>query len=136
LREAGAKSSRDGIAETYRAYTKIISLVIELIRQFYDGTRVFRIVGESGRSEYLDFCGRDIRGIDGECRPCFDIEVSASKKSPTEAEQKNTLARELMSAGAFKRENARETLMMLELMDFEGIGKLKASIRSEYGEGV
>ena len=136
LREAGAKSSRDGIAETYRAYTKIISLVIELIRQFYDGTRVFRIVGESGRSEYLDFCGRDIRGIDGECRPCFDIEVSASKKSPTEAEQKNTLARELMSAGAFKRENAKETLMMLELMDFEGIGKLKASIRSEYGEGV
>jgi hypothetical protein len=41
-----------------------------------------------------------------------------------------------MSAGAFKRENAKETLMMLELMDFEGIGKLKASIRSEYGEGV
>lgn len=136
LREAGAKSSRDGISQTYRAYTRIMSLTIELVRQFYDETRVFRIVGDSGKAEYLEFCGRDIRGIDGECRPYFDIEVSASKKSPTEAEQKNTLAKELMSAGAFKRENARETLMMLEIMDFEGIGKLKASIKSAYGEDI
>ena len=133
LREAGAKSSRDGIAESYRAYVKIASLMIELIRQFYDGIRVFRIVGESGEREYLEFCGRDIRGVDGECRPFFDIEVSASKKSPTEAEQKNNFAKELYDAGAFRPENAKQTLMMLELMDFEGVGKLKAMLKSEYG---
>lgn len=129
LREAGAKTSRDGIAETYRAYVKIMSLVIELIRQFYDGTRVFRIVGDTGEREYLEFCGRDIRGRDGCFRPFFDIEVSASKKSPTESKQKNEFAKSLYDAGAFDPENREQTLMMLELMDFEGVGKLKGSLR-------
>ena len=129
LREASAKSSRDGIAETYRAYVKIMSLVIELIRQFYDGKRVFRIVGESGEREYLEFCGRDLRGRDGELRPFFDIEVSACKKSPTEAKQKNELAKSLYDAGAFRPENREQTLLMLDLMDFEGAGKLKSSLK-------
>ena len=135
LREAGAKASRDGIAETYRAYVKIMSLCIELIRQFYDGNRVFRIVGESGEREYLEFCGRDLRGRDGELRPFFDIEVSASKKSPSEAKEKNEFARSLYDAGAFKPENREQTLLMLELMDFEGIGKLKGSIKKESERG-
>ena len=129
LREASAKASRDGIAETYRAYVKIMSLVIELIRQFYDGKRVFRIVGESGEREYLEFCGRDLRGEDGELRPYFDIEVSASKKSPTEAKQKNDFAKSLYDAGAFLPENREQTLLMLDLMDFEGAGKLKSSLK-------
>lgn len=132
LREAGAKASRDGIAQTYRAYIRIVSLVIELIRQFYDTARVFRIIGESGDIEYLDFNGRDIRGGSEGGRPFFDIEVTATKKSPTEAAQKNQFARELYNAGAFDPAHAKETLMMLDLMDFEGIGKLKAKLRSEY----
>ena len=134
LREAGAKSSRDGIEETFRAYTKLITLIIELIRQFYTEKRVFRIAGEDGGIDYLDFCGKDLTHDDGR-RPHFDIEVSATKKSPTEAAQRNQFAKELYTSGAFKRENATETLMMLELMDFEGVGNLKATIRSEYLTG-
>ena len=133
LREAGAKSSRDGIEETYRAYTKIMSLVIELIRQFYDETRIFRIVGSDGKRDYLEFSGKSLRGEETGRRPFFDIEINAVKKSPTEAQQKNQFAKELYDSGAFKKENIKETLMMLELMDFEGIGNLKASLRSEYG---
>ncbi len=135
LREAGAKSSRDGIEETFRAYVKIIALVIELIRQFYSEKRIFRIVGEDGKAEYLDFCGRDLTEDDGR-RPYFDIEVNATKKSPSEAAQKNQFAKELYESGAFKRENATETLMMLELMDFEGVGMLKTNIRKLYGAEV
>lgn len=135
LREAGAKTSRDGIEETYRAYVKIVSLVIELIRQFYSENRVFRIVGEDGKNEYLTVSGNFLADQDGR-RAHFDVEVSATKKSPSEAEQKNKLAKELYDAGAFNRENAKAALMMLELMDFEGIGNLKASIRSEYLEEV
>jgi hypothetical protein len=93
LREAGAKSSRDGIAETYRAYTLIISMVIELIRQFYDHPRVFRIVGDSGDTEYLTYSAADGLGANDSRRPYFDIEISATKKSPTEAEQKNSFAK-------------------------------------------
>jgi len=130
LREAGAKSSRDGIAETYRAYIKMMALVIELIRQFYDANRIFRVTGESGEREYLAFSGKCLRADENGRRPHFDIEINATKKSPTEAEQKNQFAKELYDAGAFKAENVRETLMMLELMDFEGIGKLKASLRA------
>ena len=135
LREAGAKSSRDGIEETFRAYIKLVALVIELIRQFYDEKRIFRIVGEDGKREYLGFSGRELTDDEGR-RAYFDIEVSATKKSPGEAAQKNTFAKELYDSGAFKRENAVETLMMLELMDFDGIGNLKATIRKEYGINV
>ena len=131
LREAGAKSSRDGIEETFRAYIKIISMVIELIRQFYTEKRIFRIVGEDGKSEYLDFCGRELTESDGR-RPHFDIEVTATKKSPSESAQKNEFAKALYDAGAFKSENAKETLLMLELMDFEGVGNLKSAIRKSY----
>jgi hypothetical protein len=129
LREAGAKSSRDGIEETYRAYIRIVSMIIELVGQFYDSSRVFRIVGEDGNAEYLSFSGKELRG-NGSYKPFFDIEISATKRSPTEADQKNELARDLYEKGAFDRENAQKTLMMLELMDFEGVGKLKASLRS------
>ena len=42
------------------------------------------------------------------------------------------LAKALYNAGAFKKENAKETMMMLDLMDFDGIGKLRSTIRAEY----
>ena len=135
LREAGAKSSRDGIEETFRAYVKIVALIIELIRQFYCEKRIFRIVGNSGKIDYLTVSGRDLVGDEGR-HAHFDIEVNALKKSPSESAQKNQFAKELYDAGAFKRENAVETLLMLELMDFEGVGNLKASIKSLYGEDL
>lgn len=131
LRESGAKSSRDGIAQSYRAYVSLISLIIELIKQFYDEPRIFRIIGDDGGREYLRFSGRSLR--EGGRRPHFDIEVSAMKKSPSESEQKNGFAKELYEKGAFKKENAEETLLMLELMDFEGVGRLRTMIKSRYG---
>lgn len=45
LQENGNKTSRDAIDAAYRAYEKINTLCIELIRQFYDEPRSFRIVG-------------------------------------------------------------------------------------------
>ena len=127
LREAGAKSSRDGIEGSYRAYVRIVSMIIELIRQFYDSERTFRIVGESGELSYSSFSGKKLRGDDSR-KPFFDIEISAVKKSPTEAAQRNEFAKALYDADAFSKEKAEQTLMMLDLMDFEGIGRLKSSL--------
>ncbi len=132
LREAGAKSSRDGIEESYRAYVKIVAFMIELIGQFYTSDRIFRIVGEDGTRSYLRFSGNGIREDEDGYRPHFDIEINATKRSPSEANEKNSFAKGLYDAGAFKRENVRETLLMLELMDFDGVEKLKASLRQEY----
>lgn len=55
LQEAGNKTSRDIIAASYRAYTKIGELIIGLIKQFYGEERCFRIVGEDGRAEFVSY---------------------------------------------------------------------------------
>lgn len=130
LREAGAKSSRDGIEESYRAYEEIVSLVIELIAEFYGSERVFRISGEDGCAEYVGISGRALTA-EG-YRPHFDIRVEARENSPSEKKEKNSLIKSLYEDGAFKQENVKETLIMLELMDFEGVGRLRAALRREY----
>ena len=48
LQEASGKGSRDSTQATYRAYPRIVNMCIELIRQFYDLPRQFRIIGEYG----------------------------------------------------------------------------------------
>lgn len=45
LQEAGNKVSRDMISSSYRKYEEISIMCIELMRQFYDESRSFRIVG-------------------------------------------------------------------------------------------
>lgn len=140
LQDSGEKYSRDGIESSCRAYAKIITLVIELIRQFYNTPRHFRIKGECGDNTYLCYegissyrSGRGAQGGDLIRRPHFDIEISTTKKSTGYAESANAMARELYDSGAFKPENAEQTLIMLELMSFDGIGKIKRMVR-ELGE--
>lgn len=55
LQQAGDKLSRDLIGESYMAYKRIVELCIELIRQFYDVERSFRILGEHGEQEFVQF---------------------------------------------------------------------------------
>jgi hypothetical protein len=45
LQETGNKTSRDSIDASYRTYVKLNTFCIELIRQFYDESRSFRITG-------------------------------------------------------------------------------------------
>lgn len=131
LREAGAKSSRDGIEESYRAYEKIVALIIELIAEFYGSERVFRIVGNDGDCEYVGISGKALTHDDG-YKPHFDVKIEACDKSPSEIKEKNKFVKELYDGGAFKEENVKETLLMLELMEFDGVGKLKSALRREY----
>jgi hypothetical protein len=130
LREAGAKSSRDGIEESYRAYEEIVSLIIELISEFYSTERAFRISGTDGSLSYVGISGRALtrEGI----RPHFDIKIEARENSPTEKKEKNEFIKSLYEDGAFKAENVKETLIMLELMDFDGVGRLRSALRREY----
>ena len=55
LQEAGNKTSRDLIKSSYRCYTQICIMVIDLMRQFYDISRTFRITGEQGTPKYVQF---------------------------------------------------------------------------------
>lgn len=140
LQEAGNKMSRDMIQTSYRKYTQIGYLVIELIRQFYDEQRTFRITGDDGTYEFSDYSNANIRGqqtgVDGSGMPMtrvpvFDITIKAQKRSPFAREAQNQRAMELYSAGFFNPDNATPALAALEMMEFEGIEK----IREKVGEG-
>lgn len=55
LQQAGDKLSRDLINESYMAYKRIVELCIELMRQFYDVERSFRILGDGGEQRFVKF---------------------------------------------------------------------------------
>ena len=82
LQETGSKLSRDMLKSAYRAFAKECYLIIELMRQFYDEQRVYRITSESGGVEYATFSAQMLRGVPGgvvggvqlgDHEPVFDI---------------------------------------------------------------
>lgn len=137
LQEAGNKASRDMIAASYRAYTQINTLCVELMRQFYDLSRSFRITGETGAYEFIDFdngglqdqvTGLDTMGNPMYRKPVFDLKIKAQKKNPFSRMEQNERAKELYSMGFFAPENAQASLIALEMMDFEGIQQVKEKV--------
>ena len=128
MMEAGAKLDRDGSKASYRAFRKIISMVIEDIRQFYDAPRAFRIMGENGAQEFVSYSNAGIApqyqgtemGVDlGYRIPQFDIEITAQKSSPYSKLSQNELALQFFSAGFFNPQMADQALATLEMMDFD-----------------
>ena len=138
LQEAGRKLSRDMLKSAYRAFAKECYLIIDLMRQFYDEERIFRIIGETGRSEFVHFSGAALRaqalpgvgGVElGSREPVFDIVVSAEKKSTFSRLSQNETAKECYQLGFFAPRNADAALAALEMMDFEGIEKVRQRVR-------
>ena len=129
LQEASGKGSKDSTQTSYRAYTHIVDLCIELIRQFYNLPRQFRIVGEYGMQQYISYTnaglipqhqGNDFGQDMGYRRPVFDIKVSAQKKNVYTKVSQNELALQFFQHGFFNPQMTDQTLMCLEMMDFDG----------------
>lgn len=128
MQEAGSKLSRDNSKAAYRCFRKLCLMVIELIRQFYDLPRCFRILGENGTQRFIAYSnagivpqmqGNDF-GIDMGMRiPLFDIEVTAQKSSPYSKMAQNELALQFYGAGFFNPAMADQALVCLDMMDFE-----------------
>ena len=138
LQEAGSKLSRDMLKSAYRAFAKECYMVIDLMRQFYDEERVFRITGEQGQSVFVQFSGAALRpvpaasvgGVElGSREPVFDITISAAKKSTFSRLSQNETAKECYQLGFFNPANADAALAALEMMDFEGIEKVRQRVR-------
>lgn len=126
--EAGSKLSRDSNKASYRAYRKLCVMIIELIRQFYDMPRCFRIMGDNGAARYVQYSNAGIQpqdqgndlGMDmGYRLPLFDIEITAQKQSPYSKMAQNELALQFYSAGFFNPQMADQALMCLDMMDFD-----------------
>jgi hypothetical protein len=140
LQEAGNKSSRDIIAASYRRFVDISHLVIELMRQFYDVKRTFRITNSAAGKGYqfAEFSNAGLvnqpMGISGEGeqlfrKPIFDVEVKAQRKNPFSILSQNELGKELLAMGAFNPERAQEMLGAMMLMEFEGKEEVEAFIK-------
>ena len=128
MQEAGSKLSRDSSKASYRAFRKVCTMVIELIRQFYDVPRCFRIMGENGVARYVEYSNAGItpqfQGIEmsvdmGYRTPLFDIEITAQKQSPYSKMSQNELALQFYQAGFFNPQMADQALACLDMMDFD-----------------
>ena len=129
LQEASGKGSRDSTRGAYRAYTDVVRLVIELIRQFYDMPRKFRITGELGQEQFTNYSNAGLQpqyqgqefGIDmGYRTPTFDIKVGAQKASAYTRVSQNELALQFFQLGFFNPQMTDQALATLQAMDFEG----------------
>ena len=132
LQEAGNKVSRDMLKTTYRAFTTINYLCIELIRQFYTERRSFRISNIDGGYSFADYSNTNIKENDSQTsyrKPVFDISVKTQKKSPYSRLSQNEMAKELFRIGFFDPQNAFQALSALELMDFEGKNSIEVKLR-------
>jgi len=128
LQESGSKLSRDGNKSSYRVFRRLCLMVIELIRQFYDVPRCFRIMGNNGVARYIQYKneglqlqeqGNDFGQDMGYRIPLFDIEVYAQKQSAYSKMSQNELALQFYSAGFFNPQNADQALACLDMMDFD-----------------
>lgn len=128
LQEAGSKTSRDMIKSAYRAFERINILVVELIREFYDEEREFRITGQQGE-EFIRYSNENLKPTEetimgqvsvSSRKPIFDINITSQKSSPFSRIAQNELAKELYGAGLFNPQLTDQALICLEMMDFEG----------------
>ena len=128
LQEAAGKTSADSTQSSYRVYSQIVDMCIELIRQFYDMPRKFRILGQYGMERYVTYTNQGIQpqhqgmalGMDmGYRLPVFDIKVSAQKKNVYTKVAQNELALQFFQMGFFNPQMVDQSLMCLEMMDFD-----------------
>ena len=129
LQEASGRSSKDATKSSYRAYARLIRMVIERIRQFYDLPRQFRIIGQRGAEQFVQYSNEGLKpqtlyGTDGQAdglrKPVFDIEVSAQKASEYTAMAQNELALQFFQLGFFNPQMVDQALATLDMMDFDG----------------
>jgi hypothetical protein len=128
LQEAAGKTSADSTQASYRVYSQMVDMCIELIRQFYDMPRKFRILGQYGMERYVSYTNQGILpqhqgfafGQDlGYRLPVFDIKVSAQKKNVYTKVAQNELALQFYQLGFFNPQMVDQSLMCLEMMDFD-----------------
>ena len=135
MQEAASRLTRDCNKGSYRAFRQVVLMCIELIRQFYDVPRWFRILGQGAQEQFVSYSnqglvpqaqGQVVGGVPMEMGvevgyrlPVFDVEVTAEKSSPYSRMAQNELALQLYSAGFFAPNNADSALACLEMMDFD-----------------
>ena len=138
LQEHSGRSSKDSNKAAYRAFSQLVTMVIERIRQFYDMPRQFRITGARGQENFIAYTnaklvaqplGTDF-GMDmGYRLPAFDIDVRAQRETSYTKAAQNELAIQLFQLGVFNPQLADQSVMLLDMMDFKGKEELQQRVQ-------
>ena len=138
LKEDAGRSSKDSTRAAYRAYSKIVDMVIERIRQFYDMPRQFRILGPSGEENFTSYDNSGIvpqpmmsgLGMEESYRmPVFDIEVRAQRENAYTKMSQNELALQFYQSGMFNPQMSDQVMMCLDMMEFKGKDEIMQKVQ-------
>lgn len=129
LQETAGKNARSANKTMHRAFRDVCYQVVELIRQFYDIPRTFRIIPDDAKEQFVQFSNAgiapqpqmDMQGNNMGFRlPEFDIDVTSEKASPYKKMEQNELALNFYQQGFFNPQMADQALGCLRMMDFDG----------------
>ena len=137
LQEASGKTSRDSTQASYRSFGEIIDLCVELIREFYDLPRTFRILGEGGQEDFATISNAPMQprpvyigsAYMGDVEPLFDIKVKVQRRNAYTRTAQNELALQLYGLGFFNPQLTDQAVVCLDMMDFEGKEDVLQKIR-------
>lgn len=130
LQQAGEKRSRAIVDDTYDSFETIVYMIIELMRQFYDDKRTFRISDEMGQKQFAEFSNAQmytpkytISGTQWEPIE-FDIDVVPQRENPYTRETANNTILTLWQSGLLAPQNFDVSKLALKNMNFDGKDKL------------
>jgi hypothetical protein len=138
LQEQSGRASKDSTRAAYRAYNKIVNMVIERIRQFYDIPRQFRILGQNGQEMFVEYSNAKLQAQQLESglglaagfrKPEFDIDVRSQRENAYTKLTQNELAVQFLQMGVFNPAMTDQSLMMLDMMDFKGKEEIESKVR-------
>ena len=137
LQESQGKNSRSSNKTFHRAFRDVCYQVVELIRQFYDVPRTFRITPDGMNEQFVQYSNAGLKpqaqmtmGMDMGLRlPEFDIEITSEKANPYKKMEINDLALSFYNGGFFNPQMTDQALACLNMMDFNGKDDVMAKIR-------
>ena len=128
LQETAGKNARSTNKTFHRAFRDVCYQIVELIRQFYDVPRTFRINPDGMNEQFVAYDNSGLvsqpmqtMGMDmGLRKPEFDIDVTSEKANPYKKMEINEMALSFYNAGFFNPQNVDQALACLNMMDFVG----------------
>ena len=127
LQETSGKNARSANKTFHRAFRDVCYQIVELIRQFYDVPRTFRINPDGMEEQFVDYSNAGLKpqqqmtmGMDMGLRvPEFDIDVTSEKANPYKKMEINELALSFYNARFFDPQMTDQALACLNMMDFQ-----------------
>lgn len=126
LQETSGKNARSSNKNFHRVFREVCYQILELVRQFYDVPRTFRINPDGMKEQFVQYNNAGLKpqqqmtmGMDMGLRiPEFDIEITSEKANPYKKMEINDLALSFYNAGFFNPQMADQALACLGMMDF------------------